>query len=201
MNIMRLSDDPIKAARYHPDVTGDSTANMAGRMCYEATHIVCNALHKNGWVKGFMYGKSHYNHPICNWAAEGYLNFLYVRTLGLALNQEYKDRTGKTEDYGSYEVLVQLTPSPNVFPQVEATKQTQCFKKHPQCIRDDPVEGYREYFRQVKGPKSEWNNVPRPDWLNEEDIHENPTGGQHDSDAEQDRKDEIPSTGLDSFRT
>jgi len=201
MNVMRLSNDPVKAARFHPDATGDSTVNMTGRMCYEATHIACNALHKNEWVRDFMYKKSHYNHPICSWAAEGYLNFLYVRTLGLALNQEYKDRTNKNEDYGSYDVLARLTPDPEKFPQVQATEQPQCFANYPDCIRDNPVEGYREYFRQVKGPKSEWNNVPRPDWLNKEDMAEKPTEPQQDSNADQDREDEIPNAGLDSFRT
>lgn len=170
MNVMRLSDDPVRAARYHPDVTGGSTQNMTGRMCYEATHICCNALRKNGWIREFMYDAAHYNHPICNWAAEAYENFNYVRTLGMALNQEYKDRVGQSEDYGSYEVLCKLRPEPDLFPKLGATEQEQCFKQHPSCFRDDPVEGYREYFRQVKAPKSEWNKVPRPEWLDNPDV-------------------------------
>lgn len=193
MNVMRLSNDPIKAARYHPDVTGDSTQNMTGRMCYEATHICCNALRKNGWVRDFMYGKSHYNHPICNWAAEGYLNFIYVRTLGLALNQEYKDRVGQKEDYGSYDVLTQLTPDPELFPQIQATEQRQCFDKHPSLKREDPVEGYREYFREVKAPKSQWNKVPRPEWLDNPEADPQP---QRSEDSEEN----TPDTGLESFK-
>lgn len=198
---MRLSEDPVKAARFHPDVTGESTANMTGRMCYEATHICCNGLRKNGYVTDFMYDKSHYNHPINDWVAEAYMNFQWVRTLGLALNQEYKDRTGKTEEYGSYKVMLALDPDPSVFPQVEATEQPQCFEKFPQCKRDDPVSGYREYFRQVKGPKSEWNHVPRPHWLDGPDEDREPIEPHTEGDSSSEEPDEIPDTGLESFRT
>jgi hypothetical protein len=167
MNVMRLSDDPGRAAFYHPDVTGGSTVNMTGRMCYEATHVCSNALRKNGWTREWLYGKSHYNHPICEWAGAAYENFEYVRDLGLALNEEYKRRTNR-EDYASVELLLRMDPDPSVFPRIEATEQPQCFGEgNDNLKREDPVAGYREYYRVVKGPLSEWIHVPRPAWLDE----------------------------------
>jgi hypothetical protein len=146
MNVMRLSDDPGRAAFYHPDVTGGSTVNMTGRMCYEATHVCSNALRKNDWTAEGLYGKSHYNHPICEWAAEAYENFRYVRNLGLALNDEYKRRTN-SDDYASAELLEKMDPDPDVFFRIEATEQPQCFgEENDQLKRTDPVEGYRASF-------------------------------------------------------
>jgi len=75
-------------------------------MLLESTQILCTVLHLNG--KDAPYKPSHQRHPCVIWAGQSLENWLWLRSLVFALNEEYKYRYAKNQDHASFKVAKML---------------------------------------------------------------------------------------------
>lgn len=97
MNIFFLHQNPKKCARYHLD-------RHVVKMILETCQLLCTAI----WVYGGTapYKKTHENHPSAIWARANKENWKWLKSLGIALCEEYTFRYGKI--HLSQEILESL---------------------------------------------------------------------------------------------
>ncbi|GAL02076.1 hypothetical protein JCM19237_4969 [Photobacterium aphoticum] len=101
MNIFVLDEDIQTCAQAHCD-------QHVVKMILESVQILCTALNKKGFET--PYKSTHVKHPCVLWVEASYDNFLWLRDLALALNEEYKYRYDKTVDHKSIAVLAKIEP-------------------------------------------------------------------------------------------
>lgn len=153
MNIFILSTDPLQAAKWHCD-------KHVVKMILETAQVLCAAFHSQGIEA--PYKLTHKNHPCTKWVMEAKENFEWALTLCKALCEEYTERYGKT--HKSVEVYRWLDKHKEllVFPE---TKQTPFVLAMPDEYKvADPVESYRNYYREGKKHLHNWKQN-KPNWL------------------------------------
>jgi len=153
MNIFILDDDIKQCAQYHCD-------QHVVKMILESVQLLCTALNKKGFVT--PYKSTHRNHPSVLWVEASYDNFLWLKALTLALNEEYKYRYDKTEDHKSIAILTEideysyeengLTPFPQAMPDE--------YK-----VANDPILAYRNFYRGDKAKFAKWRKRNPPSWF------------------------------------
>ena len=79
MNIFYLDEDTEICAQYHCD-------KHVVKMILEYAQILCTVLHELG--QEAPYRPTHRNHPCTVWARESLDNWIWLRALCQALNQE-----------------------------------------------------------------------------------------------------------------
>ena len=80
MNIFILDRDPLKSAQYHCD------KHM--KMILESAQMLSTVL-------GGPYKPTHANHPCTLWVAKSRQNAMYLWTLAMGLNYEWRTRYGQ----------------------------------------------------------------------------------------------------------
>lgn len=156
MNVFWLDEDPRLAARYHCD-------QHVSKMLLEAAQILCTAARANGYEAEFLYRSTHADHPVTRWAGESRANWLRLREHARALNAEFAERYGKTEDHASWSVIERIDPVGIAFPATEPTPRPQAMPD--EYKRDGAVEAYRAYYAGEKAEWAEWNHSDEPPWL------------------------------------
>ncbi|MDL5360878.1 hypothetical protein [Halalkalicoccus sp. NIPERK01] len=156
MNVFWLDEDPRLAARYHCD-------QHVSKMLLEAAQVLCTAARANGYEAGFLYRSTHVDHPVTRWAGESRANWLRLREYARALNAEFVERYGKTEDHASWSVIERIDPGGIAFPATEPTPRPQAMPD--EYRRDDAVEAYRAYYAGEKAEWAEWSHTDEPPWL------------------------------------
>jgi len=172
MNIFRLSDCPIEAAKFMQDLhirkqvveTAQLLANS-----YATKQLDCAPKTQLGNVRRY----SHVHHPISKWVGQSYPNFLWTLAHAKELSREFDFRFGK-EHFCQGFIDWCLNELPHTVPTAPSTEQPQCFKAYPQCVvPHDPVAGYRNYYKVAKksfdiGGKivhATWTRRDVPEWF------------------------------------
>jgi hypothetical protein len=100
MNIFILDADIKRCDEYHCD-------QHVVKMILESVQILCTALYKHGFST--PYKPTHKKHPCVLWAEDSYDNFIWLKKLALALNEEYKYRFERSNDHKSIAVLNEIS--------------------------------------------------------------------------------------------
>lgn len=153
MNIFILDNDIEQCAQYHCD-------QHVVKMILESVQLLCTALNKKGFVT--PYKSTHMNHPSVLWVEASYDNFLWLKALTFALNDEYKYRYNKSVDHKSIAVLTEisqhsfaangLTPFPQAMPDE--------YK-----VPNDAILAYRNFYMGDKAKFAKWTKRAPPAWF------------------------------------
>lgn len=153
MNIFILSYDPEEAAIMQCD-------QHVVKMPLETAQMLCTAYP----VEIAPYGRTHFNHPCNLWLRESRANYEWLIVHGLALCEEYKFRfqkNHKSEEviywcWANMEQLHFTTNEPTPYP----VAMDPLYKRH------DPIESYRNFYKQSKSRFASWSNGRNaPDWF------------------------------------
>ena len=153
MNIFVLDTDQEKCAKYHCD-------SHVVKMILETAQILSTAIHLHGVELDNLYRPTHKNHPCVKWAAETRSNFLWLCTLGEQLHAEYHRRYHKF--HKSAMVIRDARSVADVIP--EGPLADFVLTMPDEYKSDDPVESYRNYYRNEKQKIAKWRHSKTPDW-------------------------------------
>jgi len=152
MNIFFLDQDIKLCAKYHCD-------QHVIKMILESTQILSTVLHLKG-IKT-PYKPSHQNHPCVLWAGKSLQNWLWLRKLVFALNDEYKYRYDSIVNHKSYDVAKKLkVPS---LPDLGLLEHPQVMPEEYKILRN-PVKAYRNFYIFSKSKFATWRKRTEPKW-------------------------------------
>lgn len=161
MNIFILDYNVNECARYHCD-------KHVIKMILETAQILSSALHLLG-VNHNGYACTHVHHPCTRWARD-LRNWVYLRSLGRALGEEYTHRYGKT--HKSIGIINGL-PIPEMTVARPTTFALAMPVEYHQYVFDDfdlvldPVLSYRAYYKSKQDKfKMTWTKRKVPFWFN-----------------------------------
>ena len=151
MNIFILDKDIEKCAQYHCD-------QHVVKMILESVQMLCTALNKKDFVT--PYKSTHMKHPCVLWVEESFSNFIWLKSLAVALNNEYRYRYDKDHDHKSMAVLDKISQY-----SYEDSGLTEFAQAMPDEYKDDdPIKAYRNYVIHEKH-YAQWNkNREQPTW-------------------------------------
>ncbi len=153
MNIFVLDQDIKKCAQFHCD-------QHVVKMILESVQILCTALNKKGFDT--PYKSTHEKHPCVLWVEESYDNFLWLQSLAIALNEEYRWRYDKLVDHKSISILSKI--SDRIYPSIGLTPFAQAMPETYKVI-DDPVSAYRQFYIGEKRRFAKWTKRSVPHWF------------------------------------
>lgn len=153
MNIFILDTNPKKCAEYHCD-------KHVVKMILESAQMLCTVLSQNNIE--VPYKPTHAKHPCTIWAAKSVANFNWLRDLSKFLNDEYKLRYNKKINHKSFDVIKSLPDYKNEC--LGLTSFALAMPDEYKC--DNPVEAYRNYYKQDKKNIATWKNKT-PEWWNQ----------------------------------
>jgi hypothetical protein len=118
----------------------------------------------NFFKKGYTtpYKSTHSNHPSVLWVEKSYDNFLWLKALTLALNEEYKYRYDKKGDHKSIAVLHEICKES--FPAIGLTAFPQAMPDEYK-VENDTVSAYRNFYRGDKAKFAKWTKRVAPNWF------------------------------------
>lgn len=151
MNIFYFDEDVDTCARYHCD------AHVI-KMILESAQILCTV----SWMHEIPapYRPTHQKHPCVIWSNESMANWLWLKDLARALNQEYQYRFNHINNHRSYNVIQSLIEPP--LPFIGLTKRPQVMPAEHQ--NTSPVKAYCRYFAHCKSHLAKWTKRPVPEW-------------------------------------
>ena len=153
MNIFYLDEDPKLCAQYHCD-------KHVCKMIIEGVQLLSTAH----WMTGgeAPYKKTHVNHPSNKWVRESLSNYVWLCDMTMELCKEYTHRYGKrhkTQQHLEW-CMVNL-------PNIEDKGFTEIPQAMPdECKRENPIDGYRNYYNIEKAYMCKWKNREIPEWFN-----------------------------------
>lgn len=153
MNIFYLDEDPKLCAQYHCD-------RHCVKMIIEGVQLLSTAH----WMTGgeAPYKKTHVNHPSNKWVRESLSNYVWLCDMTMELCKEYTHRYGKrhkTQQHLEW-CMVNL-------PNIEDKGFTEIPQAMPdECKRENPIDGYRNYYNVEKAYMCKWKNREVPEWFN-----------------------------------
>ena len=155
MNIFVLDLDPILAARMACD-------KHVVKMVLESSQLLCSPYENTA-----PYKRSHYNHPASKWTRESKQNYEWLIKYAEELSREYSYRYGKIHKSSS--VISWCTDN------IEKIKfNSEILTEHAQCFGDffeqcytpnNPVEGYKKYYKIAKKHILKYTKREIPNWL------------------------------------
>ncbi len=153
MNIFYLDEDPKLCAQYHCD-------KHCVKMIIEGVQLLSTAH----WMTGgeAPYKKTHINHPSNKWVRESLSNYVWLCDMTMELCKEYTYRYGKTHKTQQHLewCIVNL-------PNIEDKGFTEMPQGMPdECKRENPIDGYRNYYNVEKAYMCKWKNRITPEWFN-----------------------------------
>jgi len=157
MNIFILDNNPELAARFHND-------KHVVKMTLEYAQLLSTAHHViDGPQESPFYKPTHINHPDAVWVRSyiGAYNFVY--DLFEAVSKEYTYRYGR--EHLCWTKLGRVLDSPPKNINTDLSKILPVPKCMPDsCKVEDPVESYRNYYREEKSRMASWKNREVPYW-------------------------------------
>ena len=154
MNIFVLSEDPGIAAIQHCD-------KHVVKMILESVQMLCTALNKKGFTT--PYKSTHVKHPCVLWVESSHDNFLWLKNLTLALNDEYQFRFEKNSNHKSVFVLDEI--SNYSYESLGLTEFPQAMPEKYK-IMGNAVKAYRQFYLGEKMGFARWTKRNIPDWVN-----------------------------------
>lgn len=152
MNIFILDTDIKTCAEYHCD-------QHVVKMILESVQMLCTALNKKGFTT--PYRSTHIKHPCVLWVEASFDNFIWLRTLALALNSEYRYRFEGDTDHKSIAVLDAIA---------DYSYDSQGLTEFAQAmpvqykLQGDAVRAYRQFYLGEKMQFAKWTKRPVPHW-------------------------------------
>lgn len=154
MNLFILDHNHAKNAEYHVN-------SHCGKMILESVQLMCTQFHLQGIDA--PYKPTHQNHPCSIFCRASEENFLWVLDYALALHNEFKFRYDKTHKSGEVAYWVLNNLYKLTFP---AKLMTDFALAMPDKYKsNDPVESYRNYYRNDKSHLFKWTSRERPSWI------------------------------------
>ncbi len=153
MNIFILDEEIPACARYHCD-------QHVVKMILESVQLLCTTLNKKGYET--PYRSTHIKHPCVLWVEESWSNFIWLRELAIALNDEYCLRFDKGVDHKSMQVLPALADLH--FEDRGLTEFAQAMPEEYK-VPGNAVLAYRNFYRGEKAAFARWTLRERPAWM------------------------------------
>lgn len=151
MNIFYLDQDHATNASYHVD-------SHVIKMVVEYAQLLSNGVRSTGINAGYL--PTHKNHPCTLWVCESLSNWLWLRDLCKALNEEYRYRYDKLVNHRSYDVVKEL-PIPDM---ADIGLTTFRLAMPDDAKVDDPIQSYRNCYTMHKRHLAKWKKRPVPHW-------------------------------------
>ena len=155
MNIFYLDSVITQCARDHCD-------KHVVKMILESAQILCSVL----WMHDIKapYKPTHLHHPCVLWANQSLSNWLWLKQLSGALNEEYKYRFNHKKNHKSYDVVLKLQ-NPSII-DLGLTERPQALPD--EFKQTDPVKAYRQYYKARKLHLAQWTKREIPVWFLED---------------------------------
>lgn len=151
MNIFVLSLQILECAMFHCD-------QHVIKMILESAQMLCTACVMAGGKAG--YKPAHKKHPCTLWVMSSLSNWRWLKSLAIALNDEYKYRYKKEVNHKSLDVINELEE-----PNIEDKGLLPFALAMPDEFRDpDPVLAYRKYYAGAKYRFATWRSRDIPQW-------------------------------------
>jgi len=164
VNIFRLSDDPVEAARWHVDRHVLAGINELVAMMSTAHRVMDgHDMKLFDERERTLYKATHVNHPASVWVREAIENYWYAQELLLALLDEYTHRYGKRHAHWGHMSFLLCSPPKNL-EAFEGTAPPTCMPEEYR-VPSDPVLSYRNYYRLGKTHLHSWKNRTPPTWI------------------------------------
>lgn len=153
MNIFILDTNIETCAQYHCD-------QHVVKMILESAQMCCTALNKKGFET--PYKSTHMNHPCTLWIEDSFDNFLWLKNLAFALNDEYRFRYHKETDHKSIAVFNKISEY-----QFENKGLTEFAQAMPDeyKVESDAVTAYRQFYLGEKMKFAKWTKREIPPWV------------------------------------
>jgi len=153
MNIFVTDSDPIKAAQNLCD-------KHVPKMVLESCQMLCSVF-EPGIAP---YKRTHYNHPCSIWVRTSLENYFWLIEHAWGITEEYTKRFGKLHKCSSVLFWVTENCKKLHFPLKEQTQFVQAMPPEYK-VPDDPIMGYRNYYKGAKARFAKWNKgTSAPDW-------------------------------------
>ncbi|MGV3740129.1 MAG: hypothetical protein ACO1N3_02400 [Gammaproteobacteria bacterium] len=152
MNIFYLDSNITQCARFHCD-------KHVIKMILESAQVLCTVL----WMHDIKapYKPTHMQHPCVLWANHSLSNWLWLKDLASALNEEYKYRFNHQKNHKSYEVIQSLV----IPPLIDLGLTERPLAMPDEFKQSDPVKAYRNYYKIAKSHLAKWTKRDIPDWF------------------------------------
>ena len=177
MNIFYISDNPVQAAEWmvdrhvvkmilesaqllstaHRVLDGLSMVDTSGRR-KKTIYVIPDMFRDIN-----LYSATHVNHPSAIWARESISNYLWLHRHAIALLDEYTYRYKKVHKCDGL-IRSILSNPPDLLKKTEFTQMPSCMAPE-YIISDDPIENYRNYYREGKKHIHSWKNRAPPYWI------------------------------------
>ena len=152
MNIFILDLDQQQNAKYYCD-------KHIVKMITESNQLLCSVYYFTDYIPNNIYKLFGKNHPCAKWVRESLSNWLWLRSMTLALCKEYTYRYGKIHKGEDVCNALEL-------PHIKDIGLTPFVQVMPEQYRDDNiVKAYRQYYNGEKKNISKWTKRDVPDWI------------------------------------
>ena len=179
MNIFILDNDPVIAAQIQCDKHVVKMIVESAQMLSTVHRMLDGTMERRPSKSGSMiqyfylederedilYKACHFNHPSTIWTRESIHNYQWHYKHFIALCDEYTYRYGKIHatDTKLREALKHL---PNNIPVCKMTPFKLAMASFPECITEDPVESYRNFYETKQSRfKMDWTKRQVPEWF------------------------------------
>lgn len=156
MNIFYLDQKPWLAAQYHNDRHVVKMVLETAQLLSAAHHI----LDRDTPICQNVYKLTHKNHPCAVWVRASYQNYMWTYQLLQYLLAEYTFRYGK--EHKTSRLMDYLQHIPNNIPPVPFTPVALAMPDELKL--PNPVDAYRNYYRQGKAHLAKWTKRETPSW-------------------------------------
>ena len=153
MNIFVLDNDIKKCAQYHCD-------QHVVKMILESVQMLCTALNKKGFTT--PYKSTHVKHPCVLWVEQSFENFLWLKKLAVALNDEYQFRYEKGSSHKSIAILSEISNCE--YENLGLTEFAQAMPNEYK-VPGDAVKAYRQFYVGEKMGFAKWTKRNTPRWV------------------------------------
>jgi hypothetical protein len=150
----------------NPQVAGQMLCDKhVVKMILESVQLLSTAHHVAGNPALAPYKVTHRNHPSSVWVRSNKLNYRWLYRHTLALLDEYTYRYGKAHACVKYMDMLASIPSGIPITHIDSVSPM------PQCmpdvykVVDDPVQGYRNYYKHGKKHLLQYKRRNKPEWL------------------------------------
>jgi hypothetical protein len=151
MNIFVLDTDMRKSAHYTVD-------KHVVKMITEHNQLLCGVHRFLG--HDAPYKKTHINHPCAKWVRESKSNYLWLADYNLELCFEYTSRYDKIHK-GLQVTNWALGNIPDI---VDVGLTKHALAMPIECMSDDVVASYRNYYIKHKSHIAKWKHNQKPTW-------------------------------------
>ena len=177
MNIFYLSECPREAAQYHVDKHTVKMILEAAQLLSTAHRVMDGHVYHTVSPGGrklkrwkllderqhYLYQATHVNHPCAKWVRESVENYNWLHDHLMALLDEYEYRYEKQHKVkGNLSLL--LGSPPHKLTEWDWTEPPLAMPDDF-VVDNDPVESYRNYYREAKSHLHSWKKRGPPDWL------------------------------------